>query len=416
MAGIGRVKNTSRPVPTLLVFAGALYAAFLPFDFLPFLGGRSVALPLAAIFLALYLVEFFSGRVKDTVPQGFGLLAVLLLTWAALTVVWSANRAETVLATASLGFHIVLVAGLYSVMRHRKIALLWCYSHGTLVAAVLLLLAAPNAARDERASVGGVDENGIALGIALGFAAACYLAIFVSKGLPRVLALAEMLVMGLAMAHTGSRTGVASVGLVLCAAGLIAILNGRIGARIRAMAATLLIVLCVYYGYHWGIAHGYVPERIVDFVASPEVHDPGRDRIVSQYLRFVDEWSVFGVGYGADVYFLLDRNWGHNNAHSLFWKTWIELGLPGLFLMGTLIFIAIREGVQGGNYRLVLLMWSGYAAFAWSLGGDRTDQFWWMVALSISRSSAEIQRATVIIKSTFAGRGSTADAAGGVAR
>lgn len=372
------------PVTTLLIGTATLYASLLAFDFLPFLGGRSVALPFAALFLTLYLIELLAGRIRDFPQRAFVLTSVPMLAWTVTTTLWSASAPDTLVSSVSLAFHIFLVFGLYCVMRYRKSLLLWSYVHGTTAAAVGLLLSAPNAAREGRASVGGVDENGIALALGLGFAAACYLAVFETAGTSRILVAGEMLLIGLATAHSGSRTGIASIILVIGTAAALAAILGRAGKRITAIVSMLLIAGCTYFAYRWGIAHGYVPERVVTFIQAPELHDPSRNQIIDQYRQFIGDWEFFGVGYGADVYFILERGAGHNNAHSLFWKTWIETGFLGLLLVFGLIASSIWAGVKNGEARLVAIMWAGYAAFAWSLGGDRTDEFWWMIALSIT--------------------------------
>ena len=365
-----------------------LYSAVLPFDIVPIGLGRSGTAPAAALLLLAWL-NFQLHRPRR-LPVGPSIILVLYLlgTWLCATLLWTANVGVTTSAIATLAVQIfVMIAladGLPGVWQK---CLAW-FGHGTSLVAIWVLMTGADRLRGGRAQIAGVDENMTAMSLAIGFAAVLYLISrrFTGSSILRWL---EFVLIGAAILHVGSRTGLVAIGAVLALGVVIAFRGGDAVNRTSVIRIAVVFGVCAV-GFRFLASTGLVAERLIEFLGSPNDQlDSARADIVSLYLRTQGDWYLTGVGYGADAAYLRSVGDGYQNVHSLFWKTWVETGFVGLALMALLLLSVGLVAVRRPTIEAVVLMSAPLAVFAVTLGGDRTSPFWFVLAFGVVRANHE---------------------------
>jgi len=108
------------------------------------------------------------------------------------------------------------------------------------------------------------------------------------------------------------------------------------------------------------------------------------------FLQTFDHWAFFGIGMGNDASYLYMTEGDYLNAHSLFWKTWIETGLVGLTLFAAFLTVVLKRGLRSVASQALLPMAVALVIFAVTLGGANTSAFWFVIALALTqRPSAQ---------------------------
>lgn len=363
----------------LLVRVACLYVLTVPFDLFAIdsLGGRTATVPAALLLLFVWLNDL--GASRRTLPS-FPAVAFWLLVysgWCLTTALWSVNPQATLLNWTSLTLQMIVAYVLADSLRGRWRSALWAYVFGAAVLAVVLLANPLNEERGGRGSVGGADENITAFVLCIGVAAAIYLMLESSGARRPVFAMLLALLIGAGVVYTGSRTGFLSlVGILLIATLLI---RGRISIGRRA-----LMIASIGPAYLLLRSQGLIPERLhTVFADAVAQQDSGRADIVAMYVAHMSEWMMTGIGFGSDADFLFQASGTYRNAHSMFWKTWIELGVVGLVLLGAVILVLLFQGRRAPTGRVTLLMMSPIVLFAITLGGQTSNSLWFAVALAL---------------------------------
>lgn len=362
-----------------------VFVFLLPFDILPFAFGRSVATPAAVIVGALWLRHVLQHGARVAVGGGVAALVYLWWAWCVATSAWSVSLGLTALAVASLLAQLISMLALIEVLPEMREQSLRWFSAGASIVGVWALLTPVAPDGQGRVRVGGVDQNVTSLVLTVGVASAAYLIVFAQERISLLIVGAQFLVLLAAAIKVASRTGlVAIVGVLTVCIALSAWRLVRGGSSRFLRGSLVLGSGAALYGAM--VASGRVPSRIVQFLQSPlAAYDSDRSVIIDAYLRFQGEWWLHGVGYGADAQFLAARGAGYQNAHSLFWKTWIETGLIGVVLLGLLILTAAARALRSRPPEWgALLLATPVAAFAVTLGGDRVSIFWYVIALGLS--------------------------------
>jgi O-antigen ligase len=366
---------------TPVVAAACLYVATVPFDLFAVFGGRTATVPAAGLLFFLWLLDLIQTRRRTITASRVGLPLYLYCVWCLVTGLWSVSPDGTLLNWTSLALQVVTAFVLADALGDHWRAALWTTVYSSAVLACILLTNPLNESRGGRGSVGGADENITAFVLCIGVAAAIYLMLD-SRGLLRpVVAGLLAAVSSAGVIYTGSRTGFLSlVGIMLV---------GALLMRRRAnISRRLLMIAGAFLAFPLFSSMGLVPERLSSvWTDTVSGQDAGRGDIIAMYRAHFSEWAWSGVGYGADADFLLRVAGEYKNAHSMFWKTWIELGITGLVLL-TLVILAILYRGRGSPTRgATSLMLAPVALFAITLGGQTSPSLWFVVALALVRST-----------------------------
>jgi hypothetical protein len=380
----GVVKTAEAKSRLILERAVLLFVGLMPFDIIPLVLGRSVTTPIGVLVTLLWVVHNVKFGSRSFLSRKAILGGYAWIVWCTATVWWSPALTVTAVAVGSLLVQLVMVVVLCEVlpdMRERSV--LW-FSAGATALSIWALAAPLAQDASGRVRVGGVDQNVTGLVLTVGVAGAVYLLVFRAHKVSQLILIVEIGLMFAAVVKVGSRTAVVAVAVVMLAVVAISIsrfLRGE-SVRILRMAAITVVGAGLYV---FLVSKSFVPPRILQFLESPTTDtDSGRSDIIASYLRFQEMWVWKGVGYGADSQFLVAQGGGYQNAHSLFWKTWIETGLVGLVLLGLLIGGALAHSLRIDRSDLLgPVMAMPLAVFGLTLGGDRASVFWYVIALCL---------------------------------
>ncbi len=316
----------------LLQVTGLLYIVSTPLDV--------VELPLAApatltggLFLFLCLLAWVRGGIAvPRAPLLLGLLAALV-AWSFCTTLWSVAPASSIgqsSTTLLLAVSAVAISGVFTGSLTPPATAL---ALGATVSGVAAMVSGrewiQNGTRSvqlEQVTFLGVDQNILAFHLSLGLAAAAFLILRSQSARLRLVALAMAATLSASLIMVGSRTG---VGTLLGIGVLVVVMSAtslkRAGIALVALSVTSAVMMLIS-------GAGLVPSRVVEWIQNPIAMD-GRSAIVDSYLVTWSEWAIKGIGAGSDAYYLqLTTGWWFKNAHSAFWKAWIELGIVGLLL------------------------------------------------------------------------------------
>lgn len=379
-----RLPRSSSDVLAALTLA---YCVALPFDIVPGAFGRSVAFPFLMLLLSAWVVAVLRGGVAWSVDPRLLALAASLGVWCLVTTAWSVAPATSLVSAVSHLLQVITVAALSVSIPGRYLLVLTGLTHGTVVMAILVLLASPDPERAGRASIFGVDENITGMVLAIGFSAAIGASIALGRTRMSGLLLFEAALIAGAILKGGSRSAFVAVALTLFALTIFLMLGLKgLGWRRRTglMAVVAAIPVVLFVGLN---ALGLVPERIVALVTSPFSQDDSlRGEITRQYLRTMDVWIWRGVGFGADDEYLLSTGEGVQNVHQTFWRVWVEVGVVGLVLFCLLlvgVFVATVKRRTALLQTILLVVPLAFTSL--TLGGiDRTTNFWFVVAFAVA--------------------------------
>lgn len=369
-------QNLERAV-LLLVF-------LMPFDIIPLVLGRSVTTPVGVVVAILWVTHNIRFGTRSALSRKAITIGYAWVVWCLATAWWSASFSATVVAVSSLLVQLIMVVVLCDVLPNLRERSLYWFSAGATGLSVWALTAPVAQDASGRVRVGDVDQNVTGLVLTVGLAGAVYLLVFSAHKAGRLILVLEVALIFMAIVKVGSRTAIAAVAMIMVA--VVAVSMWRL---VRGHSGHFLQTAALTAGgaglYLFLVSNNFVPTRVLQFLESPTVaRDSGRADIIDSYLRYQEMWLWRGVGYGADSQFLVAQGGGYQNAHSLFWKTWIETGLIGLVLLGLLIGGSLLHSLRADRSDLVgPLMVVPLVIFALTLGGDRSSVFWYVIALCL---------------------------------
>lgn len=368
--------------PDWVVVAGLFYVFATPLDFVP----TPFATPSTAfgmVFLTLWGFSLLSPNPRlparsIAVPAMFG-----IALWSLVTMAWSWDPGLTQaqsMTFALLALSAVAVAGTF---RQRVAAPAWALSLGAGAAALATLASGRELVEYqgtevllEQSTFLGIDQNILAFHLCLGLAAAAYLLISERTVTGRLFALALLGLVSVAILAVGSRTGAGSLVMTLA---ILALASAR---SPRDAVAWLLALGVAYWGYLRLGNAGLLPSRLVDWFSQPALND-NRTEIIAQFWYARDDWMIRGVGAGSDASYLLQTQGLYRNAHSAFWRIWIETGIVGLVLWATLLVALALRVFKSGHRLFFVLAAPSVAAFFYTLGPVNSNMLWVVFGLAL---------------------------------
>lgn len=374
-------------VPSVLRYSVLCYAAAVPWE--------TVATPFGTpaqwTGLALFVVWFFAlvtGRISVRVPFAIVSILSVLVIWTSATYLWSWAPSITLVksmtaATLVLASLIVAMTSSQFIPRLLQVLALSCTAM-----ALVVIASAPGANSAAEVTVLGaatrgpaqatfddIDQNILAFNLVIGFAAAVVVARYSTSTKGRVLFISSAAIICSGVLLTGSRTGLGSLALILIIA---ASLFGR--GRFAFVVITGLGM--VWIGFQMLLSSHILPERLELFVDNPILID-NRAAIIDQYQQYQDIWNIGGVGAGADADFLLTVSGWYKNAHSGFWKVWIETGFVGLMIWAVLLVVVIISAYRSPARNFLLVASGAVAAFMLTLGPLNSNVLWLLIGLAL---------------------------------
>lgn len=108
--------------------------------------------------------------------------------------------------------------------------------------------------------------------------------------------------------------------------------------------AFLVVVLFVSLAFAAMSYHSVLPKQLV-------IHGPNsehaRMEAISRAIEIIGEHPWMGVGYGKKTFSMYAGDIYAQHAHNLFLNTAVEMGIPGMLLLGAIFFVVIKSFVQG---------------------------------------------------------------------
>jgi O-antigen ligase len=328
---------------------------------LPALGGSDITLVkllggvLALSWLATVAQPRSARRQLFADRPGLLALAVLLLAWIALSVVWAEDVGAARLDVMRYALNLALLPIVYTAVRDRRdvIAILSSYVAGAVLAAVYAIATRPSGEELER--IGGVA------GTANQLASALVTALLLGAGLLVVFRRSPgartLLLVGMALCLVGTFMTLSRAGLLALAAALVAavVLAGRwrVGAAIALVAVGLAA-----FGYFSFAVPDAARERVTTLGSGT-----GRTDLWTIAGRMIRAEPVTGVGVGnfrtSSIHYLLVEPGLIRRddffierpqvAHNMYLHVAAELGLPGLLLFGALLLGCLGCAFKAAN-------------------------------------------------------------------
>ena len=233
-----------------------LYVASVPWDLLPVAFGRTLTPPITLIFLFMWIVCALRDFRIIRLPRLAGLFLALYLIWATLTAFWSIDPTVSLSTIGS-----VFPQAVMAVVLSNALGAVWLWSLATIGCSAsiigLIVLRNPlDPTRSDRANIAGVDENYTAMILAVGLAAIIYFA-FHMRGRVSFLCLMPAFIIGLAILHTGSRSGAVAL-IAVIFVGLLGALWST-GVQPMRWLQLGLVGLVAFFAFGQAVSAGIVP-------------------------------------------------------------------------------------------------------------------------------------------------------------
>jgi len=362
----------------VLDIACILYLASTPWERFTLFGQITPVQITGVLYLSTYIVTSLVGRRRKDRNSGAALaqFAILLVAvWSALTSAWSVQQDSSIATSISIVFLALSSFAIGSSSSRQLPAMLASLTFGCTSLALLQLTN-----QFAGLKIGPlIDPNITAFNLCIGFAAALYLFSTSGRVLIRFIAAISTGVIVVGVLIQGSRTGLGGlVGITLLSIILASSIKRRVllGAG-AALGAALFI---------WLETLGALPARLTTFLNNPNLDDPylqSRSSIIDAFRELQPIWEIKGIGVGADADFLALASGWYRNAHSLFWKVWIETGFVGLALW-VIMLAAIARAALNSPARLFLIISLGYVVpFMYDLGPAQANTLWVLIGLAL---------------------------------
>lgn len=363
--------------PRSLMLLALLYVFSTPLDIVELPIGTPVTIA-GGLFLVAWAFALMKGNVR--LPRGGGAQLALgaLVVWSFASVFWSfapSVSLTSAITTMLLGLSAVALAGVFPGEPEQPALALGV---GSAIASLAALVSGPDISLglSDQATFLGIDQNILAFHISLGLAALLFLLFRHQPIRMLVLLLVLVALQCVALIRVGSRTGIGSV-VALGVVFLVLSLRSP-----RGVAIGLLASVVVGLGIRWVSSAGLVPGRILDWLQNPVTTDR-RSEIIDVYRITQPEWFISGVGAGADAdYLSIVASW-YKNAHSGFWKVWIELGLVGLMIWGLLLAALTLLAWRSRHLRFFVLAAVPILLFFYTLGPMNSNALWAIFGLAL---------------------------------
>ena len=347
------------------------YVAVIPWELVSTPLGTPVQV-FGLLFLATWLIAWAAGAVSARVPPAATLSFMALLVWTLATTLWSVSASVSLVASVSRALLVLAAVAATAAPADAIPRIAQVLAGSTAVMALRVFGAAPTRGYD-RLTFDGVDQNALAFNLCIGLACAVFLLVTsVRKSILAINGAVSVVIAG-AVILTGSRTGLGSLAGIMAIAVVLAIRRGR-----YTLALALPFVGAVVWWFV--VQSGRTPKRLLAFVESPVVTD-SRARIIDQYQVFQSHWELWGIGAGADADFLSNMTGIYKNAHSGFWKTWIELGLIGLVIFVVLLACWLWCTRSSPARLLVWVSLGAVVPFMYTLGPLNANALWLLIGL-----------------------------------
>ena len=315
----------------------------------PALGGTDVTIvkllggALALSWLATVAHPSAGRRQLFADRPGLLALAVLLLAWIALSVVWAENVAAARLDVLRYALNVALLPIVYTAVRDRRdvIAILATYVTGAVLSAIYAIVTRPTGEEFARIDglAGTANQLASALVTALILAGGLVIVFRRSPG-PRALLLAGMAICLVGIFMTLSRAGLLALAAALLASVALAG-RWRIGAALAVVAVALAT-----FGYFSFAVPDAARERVTTIGSGT-----GRTDLWTVAERMIRDEPVTGVGIGnfrtSSIHYVLvepglirrDEFFIERPqvAHNMYLQMAAELGLVGLALFVALL-------------------------------------------------------------------------------
>jgi O-Antigen ligase len=363
---------------TWLTALTLVYAASLPWDLYPVALGKSPAAVSGVVLIVAWLfTQLQNGGVVPAAHHRIFALLFVYWLWMLATGLWSYSISATITELSTMTAVLLLALVLSDTLKTCwRAALAWVATSSVPVA--LSVIARPsNPLEDGRATSVGIDANVTAMSLACGFAICLFF--YLRPGrfkAARTLAIAGVTLTAGAVLHTGSRSGAAALVVTTCLGALLA--TSKRDLRYAAAGITVASLIAL----REVTKAGWVPPRVFHTWADIQGgNDAGRGQIWGYYTEHFGDWALRGVGLGSDASYLQSRSGNYYNVHNLLGKTWVELGVVGLTLLLVCLFQVVRRIGAAPTREAVLLLLGPLSVFAWTLGGQSSNIFWFVIAL-----------------------------------
>lgn len=363
--------------------------------------------------LGLALLAFgVSGRLRRW--HLFHVAALLFLIWIVIGLVFVYNRWIEIPNKFWTYIQLFLVLWMIwelAATRSRQIGLMVAYLLGAYIAAIdTIILYRRQAEVLRRFAAGGVDNNDLAMMLALGIPIAWYLATTYRQPLRRWICSAYLPIALFAIGLTGSRGGMITTMICLLIVPLTMI---RLSPTRRAAA---IILMCL----SGAVAVTYIPETLIERLASTRMEVEGG--------RLGGRWKLWNAGFRA---FMLKPVAGYGPgqfkkaidplliarsqvAHNSFLSVLVEQGIVGLLLFSTMFFTILLGILKlpPAERRFALVLFVALGMSMMPLSSEENKRVWFMLALLLGLTQARFVGAGGILSRTPHGRAPLPAAAG----
>ena len=372
-----------RPRDHVVEFVALAYLFSTPLDLIA-LPVRSPSTVLGGLLIVVWLID--SLRLGRRLPRhgwtlGFG---VLFVSWSALTTAWSVVPAVSEQQAISTAMLFLAAIAIGSVFGDRLRRPAWALLGGSMLLAASTLVFGGRSVYyvqgladvSAQYTFNDIDQNALSLHLVLGCAAALFLlrrqATFVTKLV--VIVMIGVLVSTVLL--VGSRSAMGSlIGMALLAA----IMSGK---RVSSLLWTGIAIAVSMLPIKLLAEAGMIPERVTEWLSNPIAND-NRTEIIALYRATIDDWFWYGVGTGGDAYYLQEAANTYKNAHSAFWKIWIETGIVGLLLWAGFVLAIAVIAVRSHHRDFFLFAGVSIAVFFYTLGPVNSNMVWAIFGLAL---------------------------------
>jgi O-antigen ligase len=372
---------------------GALWIFVFTISSEPFFRGFGVV-PSAitgplALGLAL-LASVISGRFRRWHP--FHVAALLFVVWIGCGLVFIYNSWVEVPNKFFTYIQLVLVLWMIwelTATRSRHLGIMAAYVLGAGVSALdTIMLFRREAEMLRRFAAGGVDNNDLAMTLALAIPMAWYLGLTYRQPLRRWLCSAYLPIALFAIGLTGSRGGMLTTIVALL---IVPLTLTRLSTVRRGIAIALLWISGV-------VAVAYIPQTLMERLASTTTEVEGgrlggRWKIWNAGLKAFAQQPL--AGYGPGVFkravdpWLLTKN---QVAHNSFLSVLVESGLVGFLLFFAMFFTVFLEVLKlpplERRFGLVLLTALGVSVLP--LSSEESKRVWFVLAVLVGLSQTYV--------------------------